>query len=278
MRRQCRLLGIARSTLYYEAAGISERDCDMMNLLDEQYTKTPYYGVLRMTATLRASGWEVGKCHVRTLLRSMGLEAVFAKPNTSKPHPEHKIYPYLLTGVTATYPNQVWGTDITYIRLMHGFAYLTAVMDWYSRYVLSWRLSNTLDSEFCVVALEEALNKYGSPEIFNTDQGSQFTSSEFIKVLTDRCITISMDGKGRCLDNIFVERLWRTVKYEDIYLKCYEMIPEARAGLTTYFERYNRERFHQSLGYQTPEQVYFGYGRDVEKIAGSLGDNFLHLN
>lgn len=278
MRKQCQMLGITRSTLYYRPAGISERDHMMMNILDDQYTKTPFYGVLRMRETLRANGYKVGKCHVRTLLRTMGLEAVFAKPNMSKSHPEHRIYPYLLTGVTVTCPNQVWSTDITYIRLRYGFAYLVAIMDWYSRYVLSWRLSNTLDSGFCVDALYEALNKYGNPEIFNTDQGSQFTSREFIEILTSRGITISMDGKGRAYDNIFVERLWRSVKYEDVYLNGYETMPEARAGLEKYFDLYNRERFHQALEYQTPEQIYFGNGRDLEKIAGSLGGNFLHLN
>ena len=278
MRAQCRMLDITRSTLYYEPAGISERDQLLMKILDEQYTKTPFYGVLRMTESLRAYGYEVGKCHTRTLLRTMGLEAVFAKPNLSRPHPEHRIYPYLLGGVTVERPNQVWSVDITYIRLTQGFGYLVAIIDWYSRYVLSWRLSNTLDSSFCVDALEEALNKYGSPEIFNSDQGSQFTSSEFIGVLTKRGISISMDGKGRAHDNIFVERLWRSVKYENVYLNGYQTMTEARSGLEKYFEFYNRERFHQSLSYRTPSQVYFAGLQNFQKIAGSFGDNSLHLN
>lgn len=229
-----------------------------MNLLDEQYTKTPFYGVLRMTQFLKSIGYAVGKDHVRTLLRKMGLSAVFAKPNLSKPHPAHKVYPYLLRAVTIERPNQVWSADITYVRLLYGFAYLTAIIDWYSRYVLSWRLSNTLDSRFCVNALEDALSQFGSPEIFNSDQGSQFTSQEFTGPLTERQISISRDGKGRAHDNIFVERLWRSVKYENIYLNGYQHIPEAKNGLAHYFEFYNHERFHQSLGYKTPGYVYSG--------------------
>lgn len=228
-----------------------------MRLLDGQYTQTPFYGVRKMTKFLRDAGHKVGRDHVRTLLRRMGLEAVYAKPNTSKPHPEHKVYPYLLGGVDVTRINQVWSADITYIKLAQGFAYLTAVIDWHSRYVLSWRLSNTLDSGFCAEALQEALDKYGNPEIFNSDQGSQFTSEKFIGVLSGKGISISMDGRGRALDNIFVERLWRTVKYEDVYLKGYRNIPEARTGLKKYLEFYNGARYHQSLGYKTPEQIYF---------------------
>lgn len=277
LRAQCRMLQINRATLYYEPAQTSERDQLLMKVLDEQYTKPPFYGVLRMTESLRAYGYEVGKCHVRTLLRTMGLEAVFAKPNLSKPHPAHRIYPYLLSDVTVERPNQVWSADITYIRLTQGFAYLIAFIDWYSRYVLSWRLSNTLDSGFCVDALEEALNKYGNPEIFNSDQGSQFTSNEFIGVLTKRSILISMDGKGRAHDNIFVERLWRSVKYENVYLNGYQTIPEAGDGLKKYFEFYNKERFHQSLIYKTPSQVYFGDSQNLKKIAGSFGDNSFNL-
>ena len=232
----------------------------MMNLLDAEYTKHPFYGVRKMKKYLRTKGYKVGKDHVRTLLRKLGLVAIFPKPNLSKPHPDHAIYPYLLRDVEITQPNQVWSTDITYVRLGQGFAYLTAVIDWHSRYVLSWRLSNTLESSFCVEALEEAIRNYGCPKIFNTDQGSQFTSQEFIGALTvpGRNISISMDGKGRALDNIFVERLWRSVKYEDIYLHGYQNIPEAREGLKKYFEFYNRERFHQSLDDNTPWQVYSG--------------------
>jgi len=228
----------------------------LMNQLDAQYTETPFYGVNKMTEFLRSLDYEVGRDHVRTLLRKMGLEAVFAKPNLSRPHPEHLIYPYLLKDVDIARVNQVWSVDITYVRLAQGFAYLSAIIDWHSRYVLSWRLSNTLDSSFCVEALEEALNRYGCPEIFNSDQGSQFTSKEFVGVLTGRGITISMDGRGRAFDNIFVERLWRTVKYECIYLNGYRSIPELREGLGRYFEFYNMKRFHQSLSYKTPGQVY----------------------
>jgi len=227
-----------------------------MTLLDEQYTKTPFYGVRKMANSMREQGYMVGKDRVRTLLREMGLTAVFPKPNLSKPHPENRIYPYLLRDLDVMRSNQVWCADITYIRLAWGFAYLVAIVDWYSRCVLSWRLSNTLEADFCVEALREAIEKHGIPDIFNTDQGTQFTSQNFIGVLTSHNISISMDGRGRCLDNIFVERLWRTIKYENVYLKGYQTIPEARAGLTEYFEFYNTERFHQSLDNKTPWQVY----------------------
>jgi len=256
VRRQCRIVGLNRSSWYYEPLPVSQRDQRLMNLLDEQYTRTPFYGVRNMTTYLREQGHVVGRDHVRTLLRRMGLVEVFPKPNLSKPHPENRIYPYLLRDLEVMRPNQVWCADITYIRLWHGFAYLVAIMDWYSRYVLSWRLSNTLEADFCVEALEEAIADYGAPDVFNTDQGAQFTSQEFIGVLTSHGIGISMDGRGRCLDNIFVERLWRSVKYENVYLKGYRMIPEARAGLAEYFGFYNKERFHQGLDNKTPWQVY----------------------
>lgn len=256
MRRQCQLLGITRSNLYYKPVGISERDQQLMNLLDEQYTKRPFWGVRNMTAYLRSRGYFVGKDHVRTLLRKMGLQAIFAKPHLSKPNTQHKVYPYLLRGLEIVRPNQVWSTDITYIRLAYGFAYLVAIIDWYSRYVLSWRLSNTLDSNFCIESVQEALMRYGNPEIFNSDQGSQFTSQDFINVLVENKISISMDGKGRCLDNIFVERLWRSVKYENVYLHGYQSIPEAREGLKSYFEFYNYERFHQGLDNKIPWEVH----------------------
>jgi len=256
VRKQCLILGLNRSSWYYEPVPLSELDRTLMRLLDEKYTKTPFYGVRKMTKYLRDAGYAIGKDHVRTLLREMGLEAVFPKPNLSKPHPENRIYPYLLRDIDVMHPNQVWCSDITYIRLAWGFAYLVAIVDWYSRAVLSWRLSNTLEAEFCVEALREAIDKYGTPDVFNTDQGTQFTSQEFIGVLTSHGISISMDGRGRCLDNIFVERLWRTVKYENVYLKGYQTIPEARAGLTEYFEFYNTERYHQSLDNKTPWQVY----------------------
>ena len=256
IRQQCLWAGINRASWYYEPMPLSQRDQTLMNLLDEQYTKTPFYGVRNMTLSMRALGFTVGKDHVRTLLRKMGLTAVFPKPNLSKPHPENRIYPYLLRDMEIVRSNQVWCADITYIRLAWGFAYLVAIVDWYSRAVLSWRLSNTLEADFCVEALQEAISKYGIPDVFNTDQGTQFTSQEFIGVLTVNQVSISMDGRGRCLDNIFIERLWRTVKYQNVYLKGYRTIPEARAGLTEYFEFYNKERFHQGLDNKTPWQVY----------------------
>lgn len=231
-----------------------------MNLLDKQYTKTPFYGVLKMTKFLSDMKCSVGKDHIRTLLRRMGLEAVFTRPKTSQPHPEYRIYPYLLKDVRIEKPNQVWSSDITYVKLAQGFAYLTAIIDWYSRYVLSWRLSNSLDTIFCVEALEEALNRYIAPDIFNSDQGSQYTSQEFISRLTGKGISISMDGRGRVFDNIFVERLWRTVKYENVYLNGYQNIPETREGLKRYFEFFNMERYHQALNYKTPWAVYSGMG------------------
>jgi len=249
----------------------------MMNLLDEQYTKTPFYGVRNMTTYLRDKGYAVGKDHVRTLLRKMGLVAVFPKPNLSKPHPENRIYPYLLRDLEILRPNQVWCADITYIRLAHGFAYLVVILDWYSRCVLSWRLSNSLEADFCVEALREAIEQYGSPDVFNTDQGTQFTSQEFIGVLTGNNISISMDGRGRCLDNIFVERLWRSVKYENVYLKGYQTIPEARAGLTEYFGFYNKERYHQSLDNKTPWIVYCQGSVESQKGRLSTAKAF-HLN
>jgi len=282
-RKQCLLLGINRSGLYYTAVGISERDQTLMNLLDEQYMRTPFWGVRNMTTFIKESGYKtVGKDHVRTLLRQMGLEAIFPKPNLSKPNKAHEIYPYLLKDVDIIRPNQVWSADITYIRLAHGFAYLVAIIDWYSRAVLSWRLSNTLDSGFCVEALQEALTKYGKPGIFNSDQGCQFTSQDFISVLSAARISISMDGRGRCMDNIFVERLWRSVKYEDIYLRGYQTIPEAREGLTRYFEFYNHKRYHQSLDNKKPWQVYMSskrvseYGSSIlNGMLGVPGEKFL---
>ena len=258
VREQCNFLDLNRSTWYYEPVPLSELDQTMMKLLDTQYMKRPFYGVRKMTKYLRTEGYIVGKDHVRTLLRKVGLQAVFPKPNLSRPHPENRIYPYLLRDLDVMRPNQVWCADITYIRLAWGFAYLVAVVDWYSRCVLSWRLSNTLEAEFCVEALREAIDKYGTPDVFNTNQGTQFTSQEFINVLVTNNISISMDGRGRCLDNIFVERLWRTVKYENVYLKGYQTIPEARLGLTEYFGFYNTERYHQSLDNKTPWAVYSG--------------------
>lgn len=257
VRRQCALLGIARSGLYHEAKGVGEKDQRIMRMLDEQYTKMPYYGVERMTAWLHREGEKIGHNKVRRLMREMGLEAICPKRRLSIPDKENVIYPYLLRGVSVSRPNQVWATDITYIRLSGGFVYLVAIMDWFSRYVLSWRVSTALDTEFCKAALEEALVKE-RPEIFNSDQGSQFTSREFTGVLKAANVRISMDGRGRVFDNIFVERLWRSVKYEEVYIKDYRDVRTARNELAIYFRRYNTERLHQSLDYQTPLEVYRG--------------------
>lgn len=228
-----------------------------MRRIDEQYTRTPFYGVRKITDWLRKGGHDVNPKRIRRLMREMGLEAIYGKPRLSDPAAGHRIYPYLLRGLAIVRPNQVWATDITYIRLRRGFVYVVAIMDWYSRYVLSWELSVTLDASFCVAALEWALRK-ASPEIFNSDQGSQFTSDAFTGHLQRHGIQISMDGRGRVTDNIFIERLWRTVKYEEVYLKDYGQVPEALANLREYFGFYNHERPHQSLDYQTPAAVYFG--------------------
>jgi putative transposase len=257
LRQQCGLLGLNRSGLYYQPVGESERNLGLMRLLDEQYTRTPYYGVLRMVAYLRSLGHEVNAKRVRRLLRTMGLEAVYQKPDTSKPNPEHKVYPYLLRGLTIGRCDQVWSTDITYVRLASGFVYLMAVIDWYSRYVLGWALSNTLDADFCIEAVGNILEGRRC-EIFNTDQGAQFATPRFTQPLLDKGIKVSMDGRGRALDNIFVERLWRTVKYEYVYLQEIQTVQEAWLGLRDFFNFYNHERFHQSLDYRTPAQVYLG--------------------
>ena len=257
LRRQCELLGLNRSGLYYRPAGESEENLGLMRLLDEQYTRTPCYGVLRMAAYLRSLGHEVNPKRVRRLLRTMGLEAVYQRPDTSRPNPEHKTYPYLLRGLSIDRCDQVWSTDITYVRLSRGFAYLMAVIDWYSRYVLGWALSTTLDADFCIEAVGNILEA-GRCEIFNTDQGAQFTTPRFTQPLLDKGIKVSMDGRGRALDNIFVERLWRTVKYEYVYLQEIQTVQEAWSGLRDFFKFYNNERFHQSLDYRTPAQIYLG--------------------
>ena len=256
--RQCDLLGLARSSYYYCATGESAENLLLMRLLDEKYTRTPFYGVRRMIVWLDKVGHAVNPKRVRRLMRLMGLEAIYPKPRLSLGGPGHKIYPYLLSGVPIERINQVWSTDITYIRLRHGFVYLVAVMDWYSRYVLSWEVSVTMETSFCVAALDWAL-RCGKPEIFNTDQGAQFTSCDFTKRLLDEGIQISMDGRGRVFDNIFVERLWRTIKYEDIYLKDYTDVPMLVGGLGDYLDFYNRERPHQSLGYRTPASLYYAH-------------------
>lgn len=248
----------------------------LLRLLDEKYTKTPYYGSRKMTVWLRDQGYHVNRKRVQRLMRILGLEAMAPGPNTSKKHPEHKVYPYLLRGMMIDRPNQVWSTDITYVRLTHGFVYLVAIIDWYSRKVLAWQLSNTMDASFCIDCLTSALEAYGRPEIFNTDQGSQFTSDVWINVLKAHNIKISMDGRGRALDNIFVERLWRNVKYEDIYLKNYATMPELLFGLTEYFVLYNTERHHQALGYKTPEYVYqngIGGGASIPDKFSNLQDS-----
>lgn len=257
IRQQCALLGLNRSTLYYQSTGVSAENLQIMRVLDEQYTKTPFYGVERMTAYLRKKGYGVNPKRVRRLLRLMGLETVYPQPNTSQANPEHVVYPYLLRGVTISDCDHVWSTDITYIRLAKGFVYLMAVIDWYSRYVLTWSLSTTLEADFCIESVSGLLSQGKRCVIFNTDQGSQFTTTRFTQPLQACGIQLSMDGRGRALDNIFVERLWRSVKYEYVYLQEISTVQEARAGLKAYFEFYNHERLHQSLGYKTPAQVYF---------------------
>ena len=257
VRRQCALLGLSRASLYYRPQAESPDNVQLMRLLDEQYTATPFYGVRRMTAWLRSQGYAVNHKRVARLMQQMGIAAIYAKPKLSQASAGHTIYPYLLRGVKIARVNHVWSTDITYIRLHQGFIYLVAVMDWFSRYVLSWALSVTLDGQFCREALRQALRHGARPEIFNTDQGVQFTSSDFTGLLKHEGIQISMDGRGRALDNVFVERLWRTVKYEEVYLKDYTTVREARRGLGEYFTFYNYQRLHQALGYQTPAAVYY---------------------
>jgi putative transposase len=257
LRQQCALLGLNRSSLYYQACGESLENLELMRLLDEQYTRTPYYGVLKMEVYLRSLGHVVNTKRVRRLLRTMGLEAVYQKPNTSQPNPGHAVFPYLLRGLSIDRCDQVWSTDITYIRLRKGFVYLMAVIDWYSRYVLGWALSTTLEADFCIDAVGEIIGQRRC-EIFNTDQGAQFTTQRFTGPLVDKGIKVSMDGRGRALDNIFVERLWRTVKYEYVYLQEIQSVNDARQGLKAYFDFYNHQRFHQSLDYRTPAEVYWG--------------------
>jgi len=255
IRRQADLLGISRSSVYY-APVVDEYDLVLKGMIDKQYTLTPFYGSRKMSAHLRRNEHPVSRKHVQRLMREMGLEAIYPKPHLSQSHPEHKIYPYLLKDVSINRKNQVWGADITYIPLAKGFMYLVAVMDWWSRYVLAWQMSTSLDTAFCLVALEMAL-QFGKPEIFNTDQGSQFTSNTFTGMLKDNGINISMDGRGRCMDNIFTERLWRSLKYENVYLMHYGSVSEGRQGINSYFHFFNNERLHQSLNYQTPAEVHF---------------------
>lgn len=258
LSRQCQLLGLSRSSIYYRPREASAEDLELMQLIDEQYLKTPFFGSRKYLSHLRALGYQINRKRVQRLMRQMGIQAIYPRPRTSQPGAGHTIYPYLLRGLDIDRPNQVWCTDITYIPMARGFMYLIAVMDWHSRRVLSWRLSNTLDTDFCVEALEEALEHHGAPEIFNTDQGCQFTSEAFTAVLKANEVHISMDGKGCFKDNIFVERLWRSVKYECVYLKAFDNAAHLRKELKDYFRWYNAERFHQGLDNATPDQVYFG--------------------
>jgi len=256
--RQCQILGLPRSSVYYRPAEPSAETLTLMRRIDELHMRFPFYGSRKLVILLRREGFQVGRRRIQTLMRDMGIEALYCKPNLSKPNKAHKIWPYLLRDLVIDRPNQVWCADITYIPLARGFAYLVAIMDWHSRKVLSWRLSNTMEADFCVEALQEALHRHGRPEIFNTDQGSQFTSEDFTQPLLDAKVKISMDGKGRWMDNVFIERLWRSLKYEDVYLKAYESIPDAKRHIGKYFELYNRQRPHQALADRTPDEEFYG--------------------
>jgi putative transposase len=273
VRRQCDLLGLNRSTYYYRQIGESEENQLLMAEIDRIYTERPYFGARRITKYLnKIMKWgNVNRKRVSRLMRLMGIEAIYPKPRLSKPSEGNHKYPYLLKGMPINHPNQVWSSDITYIPTAKGFVYLVAIIDWHSRYVLSWEVSNSMESSFCVKALERAISKYGVPEIFNSDQGSQFTDRRFVGVLEREGIRISMDGRGRCLDNIFIERLWRSVKYEEVYIKGYETLPEARAGLREYFLFYNVGRLHQSLDYKTPSEVHFAREDDGDGLPPEAG-------
>ncbi len=255
--RQCELLDLSRSSVYYSPVPVSAKDLELMRQIDEIHLQYPFYGSRKIRNELWKRGYDISRDKVRRLMRRMGIEALYIKPRLSIKHPQHPIYPYLLRGLDITRPNHVWSADITYIPMERGFCYLVAVMDWASRMVLSWRASNTSDSAFCVDALEEALSTYGCPDIFNTDQGSQFTSEAFTDVLRSHGISVSMDGKGRWMDNVFIERLWKSVKYEDIYLKAYGSMKELKKGLTDYFQFYNEKRWHNTFDRKTPAMVYF---------------------
>jgi putative transposase len=268
---QCRLLKVARSSLYYRPAPVSADDLTVMRRMDELHLAWPFYGSRRMTAVLRHEGWPVNRKRIQRLMRIMALEAIYQKPNTSRKHPDHKVYPYLLRGLVINRPNQVWCADITYIPMAKGFVYLVAVMDWFSRRVLAWRVSITLETDFCVEALRDAMNRHGQPEIFNTDQGVQFTSAAFLGELVTLGVRISMDGKGRFLDNIFIERLWRSLKYEEVFIKAYGSVAEARIGIGEWLTFYNDERPHQALDYRTPTAVFrTAAGNHVYNASASL--------
>lgn len=253
---QCQLLRISRSGVYYQPRGESAFNLSLMRLIDEEHLQTPWYGSRQMTRHLRRQGYGVGRKRIRRLMRKMGLFALAPGPHTSRRNPSHAVFPYLLRNLSVTRPNQVWCSDVTYIPMAHGFLYLVAIMDWHARRVLSWRLSTTQDSRFCLEALEEAIEQYGTPDIFNTDQGSQFTSAQWINALQSREIRVSMDGKGHWMDNVFIERLWRSLKYECIYLNAFDTFREAQAGIDHWMHYYNNERPHSSLGDQTPDEVY----------------------
>jgi len=279
--RQCELIGLPRSTWYYEPQRETAENLRLMRLLDEQYTRTPFYGSRRMVIALGGQGCNANRKRVQRLMQKMGIEAIYPRPRLSDPAPGHRVYPYRLRGLAITRPNQVWSTDITYIRLRSGFVYLVAILDWFSRYVVEWEISITLDTSFCLSALDRALQK-AKPEIFNSDQGAQFTSEEFTGRLESAGIVISMDGRGRALDNVFTERLWRSVKYEEVYLKDYAGVPDTIANLKTYFRFYNFDRPHQSLDDQTPASVYFGipkktatYPKPAMLQVGSVADRRL---
>ena len=270
---QCRLLKVARSTLYYRPVPLRSDDLAVMRRMDELHLAWPFYGSRRMAAVLRREGWAVNRKRAKRLMRVMAIEAIYQKPNTSRGHPDHKVYPYLLRGLAIGRPNQVWCADITYIPMAKGFVYLVAVMDWFSRRVVSWRLSITMETDFCVEALTEAMERHGQPEIFNTDQGVQFTSAGFLDELAARGVQISMDGKGRYLDNIFIERLWRSLKYEEVYIKAYGSVPEARRNIGEWLAFYNDVRPHQALDYRTPREVFDGEACEhVDNASASLRD------
>jgi len=266
LRRQCRLLSLSRSSLYYTPVGESAENLMLMRLIDEQFLETPWYGARQMSRWLRRQGHVAGRHRVRRLMRKMGLTPIYQPPKTSQPHPEHKVYSYLLNGLEIARPNQVWCADITYIPMRRGFLYLVAIMDWATRKVLSWRLSNTMDAGFCIEALHEAMARYGRPEIFNTDQGSQFTGFEWTNALAEAGVKISMDGRGRWIDNRFIERLWRSLKYECVYLQAFETGSEARRGIGAWVDYYNRDRPHSGIGGLTPNEAY-GTGDEDEKLA-----------
>ena len=264
--RQCELLDVCRSSLYYQPKPVSQADLALMRAIDELHLKHPFLGARRLAEMLKRQGHDIGRRHVGTLMRLMGIEAIYRKRRTSIPDKGHKLYPYLLGHVAIERPNQAWAADITYLPMAKGFAYLVAILDLYSRKVLSFRVSNAMSTDFCIEALEEALTRYDAPEIFNTDQGSQFTAEAFTALLEAKGVRVSMDGKGRWIDNVFVERLWRSVKYEDLYLHAYETVGEVKAALARYFSFYNAHRLHQSLEYRTPDEMYFGTG-EMKKVA-----------